>query len=95
MITRWAAQAADDSGLAGAGQGPRAPDAQAHDRELAEAIDTAVERLSARQREAFTLRWAGLSCPNVARLMGISTKTVENMLTRAYKALREDLARFY
>ncbi len=95
VVDRWEAHATDDAGVSGMSQGARPTDERVREQELRQALEAAVARLSLRQREAFALRWARLSCPEIGRVMGISTKTVENMLTRAYKALRGDLARFY
>ena len=61
--------------------------------ELSDAIEEAVEQLSPRRREAFTLhRQHGLTYKEIAEVMEISPKTVENHIGRALKSLREMLS---
>jgi RNA polymerase sigma-70 factor, ECF subfamily len=70
-----------------------AADEEVHAHELALAARRAIDRLPARSREAYLLhRQEGLSYAEIAERMGISTKTVENHLIRAVKALREQLS---
>ncbi len=79
----------------GMGQGPPPIDECAMRGELGAALGRAIERLPARQREAFTLRWqADLSHAEIADAMGIALKTVEFNLSRACRTLREELAAF-
>lgn len=56
-------------------------------------IETAVERLPDRMKSVFTLtQLLGKSYKEAAIQLGISPKTVENLLIRARKQLRKDLA---
>lgn len=61
--------------------------------ELARAVERAIASLPERSRQAYLLhRQHGMSYAEIAATMEISTKTVENHLARAVKALRENLA---
>ena len=61
--------------------------------ELAVAVERAIAMLPERSRQAYLLhRQHGMSYAEIAETMQISTKTVENHLGRAVKALRESLA---
>ena len=63
------------------------------ERELAAALERAVESLSPRTQQAYRLvREHHLSYADAAAVMGISVHTVEIHLVRALKALREQLA---
>ena len=54
----------------------------------------AIDSLSPRCREVFLLsKRDGLSNAQIAEKMAISVKTVENQMTKAYAALRQDLKR--
>ena len=60
---------------------------------LKEAIDSAVDKLSPRQREAFVLtKHTGLSPRDAARVLGTSETAVKLRVHRAYVALRAALA---
>lgn len=60
--------------------------------ELSDLIQRSIDRLPERCRLVFTLsRHEELSYQEIAHQMGISVKTVENQMTKALKALREDL----
>ena len=62
------------------------------DEELAEVVRAALDGLAPRGREVFLLsREQGLSYPQIADTLGISVKTVETLMSRALKALRERL----
>lgn len=64
-------------------------------KELKEAIKEAVETLPERCRLVFTLhRDQGLTYADVANLMEISVKTVENQMARAFRILRDQLSHF-
>jgi RNA polymerase sigma-70 factor, ECF subfamily len=72
-----------------------AADATGHSsvRELAKAIECAVSDLPARAREIWRLnRDEQLSYSEIARVLGISVKTVETHMGRALRALRSRLA---
>ncbi|HWZ59069.1 MAG TPA: RNA polymerase sigma-70 factor [Gemmatimonadaceae bacterium] len=75
----------------------RTDDATASDRalltsELATAVDRAVRRLPERCREVFRLnRYHHLTYPEVAQVLGLSVKTVEAHMARAFRELRSRL----
>src|SRR6185503_19604962 len=72
-----------------------APDRAAVEAEAAAAVARAVARLPERARMAVELRWHhGLRHGEIAEVMGISVKGVENQLGRALKALRATLGDF-
>lgn len=48
-------------------------------------------RLTAQQREILTLKSDGMGNDEIATLLGISKRTVENHLSNAYRQLRSDL----
>jgi len=61
--------------------------------DLAAAMERVVAEFPERRRMVFTLRWkSGLRYDEIAELMGTSTKTVENQMTRALRELRARLA---
>lgn len=60
---------------------------------LSRQVEKAISELPERRRMAFLLhRRHGLTYKEVARVMGITPKTVENQIGRALKSLRERLA---
>lgn len=62
--------------------------------EVAEEVRRAIGRLPERSRQVVTLRWQhGLKYAEIAEIMGISVKGVENQLARAVKALRTSLGK--
>ncbi len=68
------------------------PDRRCELDELTIAVGRAIERLPERCGLVFTLRWQHeLSYAEIAETLGIATKTVENQMNRALKALREQL----
>ena len=70
-------------------------DRELNRRELATAMRRAVTALPDRQREVFTMhRWHDMSYADIARVLGISTRTVEVHMGAAFKALRKTLAPF-
>ncbi len=63
--------------------------------EITAAVKKAVATLSPRCREVFELsRDRGLTYPEIAAALGISIKTVETLMGRALKGVRERLAGF-
>jgi RNA polymerase sigma-70 factor (ECF subfamily) len=75
----------------GAASPPQLDAVEASD--FARAVERAVAGLPSRCREAFALhRHHELSYAEIARVMGISTRTVENHLAKALKTLRMSLA---
>jgi RNA polymerase sigma-70 factor (ECF subfamily) len=71
------------------------PEAEAHleESELAKVLRDALAALPPRGREVFLLsRQQGLTYPQIAETLGISVKTVETLMGRALRALRERLA---
>lgn len=71
---------------------PMAADA-AHESALSAAVEEAIDELPERRRMAFLLhRRHGFTYEEVACVMGITSKTVENQIGRALKSLREELA---
>lgn len=71
-------------------------DAKVRSNELIRAVQVAMEELPPRPRKALLLRRQhGLSYAEIARLMGITTKTVEVHIGTALRKLRERLAHFY
>ncbi len=84
----------DDGGEARDPEGEPAASAQdCHAADaLAEALEQALQRLPARQQEAWLLRqWQGLSVQEAAAAMGCSEGSVKTHLSRAMRALREQL----
>ncbi len=95
VIDRWEAQAVHDLGIAGVGRGPLPTDEPLRSKEVLDALQRALARLPARQREAYLLRWQnGLANAEIAEAMGISVKGVEVLLAKALRALRLALDRF-
>ncbi|HEX6751250.1 MAG TPA: RNA polymerase sigma-70 factor [Longimicrobium sp.] len=95
MVERAHAESVRDGRPPAMGAAPESSDAGVEARELAEAADHAILQLPERSREAFVLlRKHGLSYAEIAETMGISVKTVEVHLGRAFKFLRAQLAAF-
>lgn len=94
MVERAHAEAAHGARSPGMGALPAAADAEVQARELSEAVESGIDALPERTREAFVLhRKHGLSYAEVGRAMGISPRTVEVLIRRAFKALRASRAR--
>jgi RNA polymerase sigma-70 factor (ECF subfamily) len=65
------------------------------ERELDAAVAAAIDSLPERCREIFTMhRQQDLTYPEIARVLGISVKTVETQMGRALKALRSRLVHY-
>lgn len=90
MVSDWQTrQAAEEN--------PQAPpaDKETERTEITNAVKAAVATLSPRCREVFGLsRDGGLTYPEIAATLGISIKTVETLMGRALKGVRERLAHF-
>jgi RNA polymerase sigma-70 factor (ECF subfamily) len=68
-------------------------DTELAESELADALACAIERLPERCRRVFTMsREQGLSHAEIARVLGLSQKTVESHIWRALTYLRASLA---
>lgn len=73
--------------------GAPGPHAQLAGREIGHAIGAAMKRLPERQRAAIALCYdQGLSCAEAADAMDVSVGTMESLLFRARRSLREWLA---
>jgi RNA polymerase sigma-19 factor, ECF subfamily len=65
------------------------PDALVQAAETAEIVASAIASLPPRCREVITLRWVhGLSHAEIAEIMSVSVKAVENQVTRGLRTLR-------
>jgi RNA polymerase sigma-70 factor (ECF subfamily) len=79
--------------IPGMGVPPRAADSVMLAAERAEAVRAALSALPARHREVLALRADhGLTYPEIALALGISVKTVEAHVRRAFRTLRRRLA---
>ncbi len=64
-----------------------------YEKDAVAAVNKAIDRLSPKCRLVFTLnRWEGLSYTEIADILGVSQKTVENQISHALKILRKDLS---
>ena len=85
----------DCDGIPGMGRPPEETDASARAAEIDAAVATAVRSMPERMRAALTLSWReGLTHGEIACVLGIAPKTVENHIGRALKHLRRKLAHF-
>ena len=76
-------------------QGPQPPDAKLNADVLEDNMQTWIEELPERQREAFALsRFEGLSHDEIASVMEISPRTVNNHIVSALKTLRARIRAF-
>lgn len=77
----------------GHGATPESPDEEIDALELAATVERIVQELPERSREAYRLhRRDGLSYAEIAAVMGVSVRTVENHIARALRGLREGLS---
>ena len=58
---------------------------------IAKRLQTAIERLSAQQRECILLRISGLRYREIADVLGINVASVGELITRATARLSEDI----
>jgi len=71
---------------------PLSPDDHVASRQLETLLARWLDELPERQREVLVLsRWHGLSHREIARVMGISPRTVNNHMLRALETLRRRL----
>jgi len=88
MVADWQTRQAAEEPKAAA-----PADREAENAEIVAAVRQAVSTLSPRCREVFELsRDRGLTYPEIAETLGISIKTVETLMGRALKGVRERLA---
>jgi RNA polymerase sigma-70 factor (ECF subfamily) len=81
-----------DTDVPGMGRPPKMTDAQARAAEIDAAVTAAMRGMPARLREVLVLSWReGLSHPEIARVLGLTTKTVHNHVARAMQHLRRVL----
>ena len=93
-LVHWSSGSEDDEGVVFEVEDPRADPRQAlAQRELARQLQSAIETLAGKQREAFVLRHLnGLPLGEVAEMMGCRPGTVKAHLFRACERLRARLA---
>lgn len=88
---RWAERSLAQRGQTRSQSLPAADEA-VETADLVARLERALEELPERRRQVFLLRWKeGKSYDQIARLLGVSTKTVENQMTHALRALRRRL----
>lgn len=93
VVERGLAQMTHAAAAPGAGSPPPTPEDYTRVVELAAAVERAIEQLPERSREAYLLhRQQGLSYAEIAAVMGVSARTVENHIARALRGLREGLS---
>jgi RNA polymerase sigma-70 factor (ECF subfamily) len=92
FFRRWADRTArEQMGDDSARMAPTADQQLERDEQIA-ALQQAIDTLPERRRMVLLLRWRdGLRNDEVAEIMGISVKTVENQITQALRVLREQL----
>jgi RNA polymerase sigma-70 factor, ECF subfamily len=79
-----------DEPIPGLGQSAPSAESTVYAGELRTLIECAVARLPARRQEVLQLRWEHqLSYAEIADVLGISPKTVENHINLAFKSLRD------
>lgn len=92
LFRRWADRTAREQEHDQAARLAPTPDEQLEQDERMAALQGAIDALPERRRMVLLLRWRdGLRNDEVADVMGISVKTVENQITQALRVLREQL----
>lgn len=87
-VERWQR----DGASPGAAERPPSPEDQLEAAELASDLNAVLAELPERAREAFLLhRRQGLAYTEIAEVMDVSVRTVENHIARALRGLREGL----
>lgn len=77
----------------GVGSAPETPEEEVGASELAATVEQIIQELPERSREAYLLhRREGMSYAEIAGVMGVSVRTVENHIARALRGLREGLS---
>lgn len=89
MERAWAEDAVADEGILELHGTLPDPAAAVEAEDMTRAVHQAIDQLPPRARMAVQLRWEGqLKHSEIAEVMGISVKGVENQLSRALEALR-------
>ena len=92
FFRRWAERTAGEQAYDDSARMAPTPHEQLERDERAAALQRAIDALPERRRMVLLLRWRdGLHNAEVAEIMGISVKTVENQITQALRVLREQL----
>jgi RNA polymerase sigma factor, sigma-70 family/RNA polymerase sigma-70 factor, Bacteroides expansion family 1 len=92
FFRRWADRTAHEQAYDDSARLAPTPHEQLECDERVAALQQAIDALPERRRMVLLLRWRdGLHNDEVAELMGISVKTVENQITQALRVLRERL----
>ena len=75
--------------------GDPSPERRAAGREIRERLEGAMQSLSPRQREVFTMKhFEEMSIPDIADVTGLDAGTIKSHLFRAAQKIRERLAEF-
>jgi RNA polymerase sigma-70 factor (family 1) len=89
---RWIDRAHVDDGLPGMGAPPPSADEELYSAELRQAVAEAIDRLPPRCRQVFLLhRQHQLTYIEIGIALEISPRTVENLIARALRHLRQHL----
>ena len=64
---------------------------EVHTENVREVLEATINKLSGQQREVMLLKSKGYANDEIAELLGISKRTVETHLNKAYKQLRNEL----
>ena len=72
------------------------PETKYLQKEMKNSIQKAVDSLAPKCKEIFCMsRYEGLTYHEIAAILGISVKTVETQISRAFKSLRKQLTQFF